>query len=201
MEGGGPARGVTARRYRQRETFGQFGYSWPADEMRTLFLVRHAKSSRDDVSLPDTNRPLADRGWRDAPEMGKRLARRSVKPDLILSSPALRARSTAELIAEALDYKLKHIVIEDRLYGGTADDLLEVVHRLDDRVKTVMLFGHNPELTELAHRIASGITHLPTCAVAEFRFDAKLWPEVGKATLLKAALNSPKGPASILVRP
>ena len=124
--------------------------------------------------------------------MGKRLARRGVKPDLMLSSPALRARSTAELIAEELDYKRKDVVIEDRLYGGGADDLLEVIHRLDDKVKSVMLFGHNPELTELAHRISSQITHLPTCAVAEFRFDAKSWPNVSKATLSKAALDYPK---------
>ena len=163
-----------------------------AGTSRTVFLVRHAKSSRDDISLLDTDRPLADRGRRDAPEMGKRLARRGVKPDLMLSSPALRARSTAELIAEELDYKRKDVVIEDRLYGGGADDLLEVIHRLDDKVKSVMLFGHNPELTELAHRISSQITHLPTCAVAEFRFDAKSWPNVSKATLLKAALDYPK---------
>jgi len=96
------------------------------------------------------------------------------------------------LIAEELDYKRKDVVIEDRLYGGGADDLLEVIHRLDDRVKSVMLFGHNPELTELAHRISSQITHLPTCAVAEFRVDAKSWPNFSKATLSKAALDYPK---------
>jgi len=160
--------------------------------MKTVFLVRHAKSSRDDISVPDKDRPLADRGRRDAPEMGKRLAQRGVKPDLIVSSPALRARSTAELIAEKLGYRRRDVVIEERLYGGEADDLLDVIHGLDDEVNSVMLFGHNPELTEFAHRISSQITHLPTCAVAEFRFDAKLWPNVGNATLLKATLDCPK---------
>ena len=77
---------------------------------RTLFLVRHAKSSRDDVTLPDKERPLADRGKRDAPMMGERLAKRQVRPDLILSSPARRAFSTAEIIAKELNYRAEDIV-------------------------------------------------------------------------------------------
>ena len=91
--------------------------------MKTLFLIRHAKSSWDDTALPDKDRPLDDRGRRDAPKMGKRLAKRDVKPDLILSSPARRALTTAEVIAKKLDYKLKDIVADDRLYAGEADDL------------------------------------------------------------------------------
>ena len=83
--------------------------------MKTLFLIRHAKSSWDDPALSDKDRPLSDRGRRDAPKMGKRLAKRDVKPDLILSSPARRALTTAEIIAKKLDYKLKDIVENDRL--------------------------------------------------------------------------------------
>ena len=82
--------------------------------MKTLFLIRHAKSSWDDTALSDKDRPLHDRGKRDAPKMGKRLARRDVKPDLILSSPAMRALTTAEIIAKKLDYKRKDIVVDDR---------------------------------------------------------------------------------------
>src|SRR5205085_6869527 len=78
--------------------------------MKTLFLIRHAKSSWDDTALPDKDRPLGDRGRRDAPKMGKRLAKRDVKPDLILSSPATRALKTAEIIAKKLDYKRKDLV-------------------------------------------------------------------------------------------
>ena len=80
--------------------------------MKTLFLIRHAKSSWDDTALPDKDRPLGDRGRRDAPKMGKRLAKRDVKPDLILSSPARRALTTAEIVAKKLDYKLKDIVVD-----------------------------------------------------------------------------------------
>ena len=160
--------------------------------MKTLFLIRHAKSSWDDTALPDKDRPLGDRGKRDAPKMGKRLAKRHVKPDLILSSPALRARSTAEIIAKKLDYERKNIVVDDRVYAGEVDDLLNVIHKLGDKLKRVMLFGHNPELTELAGRLSSEITHMPTCAVAEFTFDAKSWSNIGKAKLSKVALDYPK---------
>ena len=92
--------------------------------MKTLFLVRHAKSSWDDTTLPDKDRPLNERGERDAPKMGKRLAKRDVKTDLILSSPARRALTTAKIIAKSIDYKPKKIVVDDRLYPGAADDLL-----------------------------------------------------------------------------
>jgi len=139
--------------------------------MKTLFLVRHAKSSRDEPSLPDKDRPLNDRGKRDAPKMGERLAKRDVVPNLILSSPAKRALNTAQIIAKKLDYKLADIVVDERLYATAADDLLHVIRKLGAKPKSVMLFGHNPELTELAHRLSNKITHLPTCAVAEFTFD------------------------------
>ena len=160
--------------------------------MKTLFLIRHAKSSWGDTALPDKNRPLNDRGRRDAPKMGERLAKRDVKPDLILSSPAMRALKTAEIIAKKLDYRRRDIVVDDRLYAVAADDLLDVIHKLDDKLERTMLFGHNPELTELAHRLSSKITHMPTCAVAEFTFDAKSWSKIGKVKPAKVALDYPK---------
>lgn len=160
--------------------------------MKTLFLVRHAKSSRDDATLADKERPLNDRGQRDAPKMGERLADRDVKPDLILSSPARRALTTAEIIAKKLDYKVKDIVVDERLYAATPDDLLDVIHKLADKSKRVMLFGHNPELTELAHRLSSKITDMPTCAVAEFAFDVRTWSNVGKQEPARVMLHYPK---------
>ena len=160
--------------------------------MKTLFLIRHAKSSWDNTALPDKDRPLDDRGKRDAPKMGKRLAKRDVKPDLILSSPARRALTTAEIVAKKLDYKLKDIVVDDRLYASEADNVLNVIHKLGEKLERVMLFGHNPELTELAHRLSSEITHMPTCAVVEFTFATKSWSDIGKAKLAKVALDYPK---------
>jgi phosphohistidine phosphatase len=160
--------------------------------MKTLFLVRHAKSSRDDPALQDKDRPLSDRGLRDASKMGERLAKQDVKPDLILSSPALRALTTAELIAKKLGYKAKDIAVDERLYASAPDDLVEVILELGEKPKRVMLFGHNPEFTDLAHRLSSKITDMPTCAVAEFSFDIKSWSDVGKQEPAKAKLHSPK---------
>ena len=160
--------------------------------MKTLFLVRHAKSSRDDPTLPDRERPLDDRGRRDAPRMGKRLAKRDVKPDLIVSSPALRALTTAQLIAGEIGYERKDIVVDDRLYASSAGDLLAVIRALDKKLDRVMLFGHNPEFTHLAHQLSSEIVDMPTCAVAEFRFDTKAWSDVGEVEPAKAMLDELK---------
>ena len=113
-----------------------------------------------------------------------------MKPDLILSSPARRALKTARIIAKKLDYKLKDIVVDDRLYASEADELLNVIHKLGDKLERVMLFGHNPELTELAHRLSSKITRMPTCAVAEFTFDAKSWANTGEDKPTKVTLET-----------
>ena len=159
--------------------------------MKTLFLVRHAKSTRDDPALPDRERPLDDRGRRDAPKMGKRLSKRDVKPDLIVSSPARRALTTAYLIADEIGYARTDIVVDDRLYASSAGDLLAVIHALDKKLEQVMLVGHNPEFTDLAHRLSSKISDMPTCAVAEFRFDMKAWSDVGSIEPDQATLDEP----------
>jgi phosphohistidine phosphatase len=126
--------------------------------------------------------------------MGERLAKRGVTPDLILSSPAKRALKTARIIAKKLDYKPARIVVDERLYATGAEELLRVIRKLGAKPKSVMLFGHNPELTVLAHQLSNEITHLPTCAVAEFTFDAKSWSSTGKKNPVKVALHTPKRP-------
>lgn len=160
--------------------------------MKRLFLIRHAKSSWDDAALADRERPLNERGKRDAPKIGERLARREIKPDLILSSPAVRALTTAKIIAGKLDYMRKHIGVDERLYAAQADDLLEIIHALDDHLQCVMIVGHNPELSELAQRLSGEIDHLPTGAVVEFGFAAKSWAEIGACPVATVALDFPK---------
>lgn len=160
--------------------------------MKTLFLVRHAKSSRDDPLLPDRERPLDDRGKRDAPKMGRRLAKRDAKLDLLVSSPALRALTTAHLIADEIGYRRKDIVVDDRLYASSPDDLLAVIRALDDKLERVMLVGHNPEFSGLAHRLSSEIVNMSPGAVAEYDFDTKLWSAVGEVEPAKAVLDDPK---------
>ncbi len=160
--------------------------------MKTLFLVRHAKSSRNDPTLPDRARPLDDRGRQDAPRMGKRLTKRGVKPELLMSSPALRALTTAQLIADEIGYERKAIVVDDRLYASSAGDLLDLIRALDKKLDRVMLSGHNPEFTDLAHQLSSDIIDMPSCAVAEFRFDTKAWSDVGDVEPTRVMLDEPK---------
>ena len=159
--------------------------------MKSLFLVRHAKSSKDDPTSADRDRPLADRGRKEAPEMGRRLAKRHVKPDLLVSSPALRALTTAQLIADEIGYARKDITVDERMYASSADALLAVIRALDKKLDRVMLFGHNPEFTELAHRLSGEIVDMPTCAVAEFRFDTKKWSDIGKVEPAESTLDHP----------
>lgn len=162
--------------------------------MKSLLLVRHAKSSREDASLPDRDRPLCRRGRRTAPALGRQLHRYGVKPDLMISSPALRALETARIIARHLTYRCKDIAVDDRLYPGDARELLEVIRELDDCLMCVMLVGHNPALSELAHRLASHITHLPTCAVVRFTFTVSSWSAVARSAVRHVTLDSPKRP-------
>ena len=159
---------------------------------RTLLLVRHAKASKGDPGMRDRDRALDERGQRDAPKMGKRLAKREMRPDLIVSSPALRALATAQLIAEALGVRAAEIKVDERLYATNPATLLGIIQELDDTLKRVMLVGHNPEFSELAHRFSSEITEMPTCSVAEFEFASTAWSDVGKLAPEKATLDHPK---------
>ena len=159
--------------------------------MKTLLLVRHAKSSWGDQSLPDHERPLNHRGRRDAPRAGARLRERSVAPDKIVTSTAVRARSTAGILADALGLEPGRIVEDGRLYGATPDGLLALIQALDDELTSVMLVGHNPEIGELASRLSDEIADMPTCAVAEFRFDVAGWAEVGGAAPVEVLFEAP----------
>lgn len=158
--------------------------------MKTLYLVRHAKASRDDPSLADRDRPLNKRGLHDAPAMAKRLAKPAI--DLIVSSPALRALTTAQLFADELGHARPSIVIDERVYASTANALLVLIQELDDGIDGVMLFGHNPEFSELVGRLAGKAIDMPTCAVARLRFDVASWADVGPGALERFTLDKPE---------
>ena len=162
--------------------------------MKELIIVRHAKSSWKNSGLDDRERPLNKRGERDAPEMGARLATRKDRPDLIVSSPAVRALETARIIAKKLGYVCKKIVVKERLYGASAADLLDVIRNADDVVVTLMLFGHNPGLTELANHLGPRpIPNLPTCGVLHLAFKTDTWSTVGYARGDEVLFEFPKG--------
>jgi len=137
--------------------------------MKTLYLLRHAKSNWGGTFLTDRERPLKPRGECDAAKMSKRWSQQHMKPDLIMSSPAKRAIATAKIVSQGLECKTRKIAGEDRLYAGRVDALLAVIEALDDRLDRVMLVGHNPDFTELAHHFDSRITHMPTCPPAHLR--------------------------------
>jgi phosphohistidine phosphatase len=159
---------------------------------KTLFLIRHAKSDRSEAGLPDHDRPLNDRGRRDAREMGRRLKQRGVKPDLILASTALRARTTALLLAAELDLGADSLVEDQRIYASSATKLMYVVQELDDKLACVILVGHNPEMTELAQHFSQEAPDMPTCAVAQFTFAVDAWSGIGAAAPAGVAFDSPK---------
>lgn len=160
--------------------------------MKTLILVRHAKSSWGDPALADRDRPLNERGLRDVATMGQRLAQRGARPDVLLASPATRALTTAEHLAQALGIKRRDIVLDERLYAAAANELLAVIRALGTAHERVMLVAHNPGLSDLAHRFASEITHMPTCAVVELTFAVAAWGDIGEAVPTSVVFDYPK---------
>ena len=131
--------------------------------VKTLVLLRHAKSSWKDASLPDRDRPLNDRGLRDAPRIGGALAELVGTPDLVVSSPAARALATARIVAEAVGFPLEAIDVDERIYGATPAELLKVIRGLDDERNHVILVGHNPGFTELVNALSGPrIDNVPT---------------------------------------
>lgn len=146
--------------------------------MKYLFLNRHAKSDWGEPGLTDFERPLNHRGLHDAPMMGKRLAERGEKIDLIVSSPANRAISTAKFIAKQIQYPEESIQQEPRIYEARVNDLLKIVNHLDNKYDTVILFGHNPGFTDFADYLTgAGILNIPTCGICKITFNIDDWAE------------------------
>ena len=148
--------------------------------MKTIILVRHAKSSWKDLSLEDFDRPLNKRGKRNAPFMGEKLKARHIMPDLILSSPAKRARKTATAIAKAIAYPKKKIIFDDNMYHASATYLFKMVRNLDDQYETIMLFGHNPDLNNVANMWLkkNPVHNIVTTGVYCIKFNVNQWQEV-----------------------
>jgi phosphohistidine phosphatase len=147
--------------------------------VKKLFLVRHAKSSWSNPDLDDIERPLNKRGKRDAPFMGKVLNDNHINPDLIISSPAERAFLTAKTIAEQIDYPIEKIQIIDRLYHGGFKDLLVTLKGTKSSINTLMLFGHNPGLTDLSNYISNQhIENIPTTGIVEIDLRVNNWNEI-----------------------
>jgi phosphohistidine phosphatase len=149
--------------------------------MKTIYLVRHAKSSWKYPDLDDFERPLNKRGRKNAPFMGKILKKLKVTPDLVISSPANRAAMTARIIAAAINYPLENIVYSEAIYEFSEDALIRVINQIDDSVNASMVVGHNPAINGLANYIGDQpISNIPTCGICCMDLDISSWANIGK---------------------
>jgi phosphohistidine phosphatase len=144
--------------------------------MKKLLLLRHAKSSWEDTSLPDFERPLNERGRRAAPLVGRFLNERGIRPELVVCSPAKRTRETIALVLEAAGIETE-LRFDERIYEAGLQSLLDVVSGIEDEKAEVLLVGHNPGFEYLLERLTGASARMPTAALARIILDADNWNE------------------------
>lgn len=150
--------------------------------MKTLLVLRHAKSSWDDPALDDHERPLNARGERDAPRMGRLARKKRLAAEVIVSSDALRARLTAQAMADATGYR-GQILLDPRLYHASAAEILAVLRStVEHHVATVMIVGHNPGLEDVVAQLTGELESLPTAALAQIDLPIDRWPDLTTST-------------------
>lgn len=161
---------------------------------RRIYFLRHAKSETLINGQRDIERELNSRGHSDAPKMGNLLAERGVKPELIVASPSMRTRQTAEYITEQLKYEADLIDWNEEIYEASARTLLNVIGQIDDKYQTVMLIGHNPGISYIAEYFTKEVLgNVPTCGFVEINFpSADRWAEVSEGTGKVEAFLYPK---------
>lgn len=161
--------------------------------MKTLYLMRHAKSDHTDGSLSDFDRPLNERGKHDAAEMGNRLVNKNLSPAVIISSPAKRALKTAKIISRALGKKESEIQLEFDVYEATIQNLLHVIRNINDDAKSAILFGHNPAFTGIIGYLThTPIENLPTAGIACIAFPVETWKQIAEESGELAWVDFPK---------
>jgi phosphohistidine phosphatase len=149
--------------------------------MRTLYLLRHAKSSWKDASLADFERPLKDRGRVAAEAMGRFLASKKAHLSMLISSPSIRTRQTVELVLRETSLGAEP-QFDQRIYEASLSILVQVVSEIPDDNKAAMLVGHNPGMEELLAFLTRESRHMPTCALARISLDSSGWKEVGRSS-------------------
>ncbi|MEM9671597.1 MAG: histidine phosphatase family protein [Cyclobacteriaceae bacterium] len=146
---------------------------------KTIYLIRHAKSSWKDASLADYDRPLNKRGKRDAPEMGQRLRKKAIKLDWMISSPAKRAKLTALAIAEAIGHAPEKIQWEPELYHAASETILEQIHQTGNQHQTITIFGHNPGLTDFQNELCNeAIDNIVTTGITCIQVEVDNWKKI-----------------------
>lgn len=166
--------------------------------MKTLILVRHAKSSWAVVGQKDEERPLNHRGKKDAPVMAERLKEKIKKVDVFVSSPAKRAKKTAKYFAEAYGVDKHDIKIEEQLYEAGVTDFYAVVKSLPDKKETAALFSHNPGITEFVNALSTmHLDNMPTCGVFAVSAAVDSWAQFAEAEKEFLFFDYPKNIAGI----
>jgi len=162
--------------------------------MKTIYIVRHAKSSWGDFTLPDFERPLNDRGKSDAPRMAKKLVLRKVQIDCFISSPAKRALKTCKLFCKEFHFPEEKIVQVDLLYHAPRETFYQVIENIDDKCKGAAIFSHNPGITDFANSLSPDlrIDNMPTCAVLGISADIDKWADFRKASKSILFFDYPK---------
>ena len=150
--------------------------------MKALLLIRHAKSSWDDITIADFDRPLNERGKKDAPTIAQRLLDRKIKIDAFVSSPAKRAKKTAQVFAEKYNVAKENIILISDLYEAGPENFYKAVSELDEKFNTVAIFSHNPGITAFANLMeVAKIDDMPTCAVFAIQSPATSWKDFREA--------------------
>ena len=163
--------------------------------MKTLILVRHAKSSWDDINQKDIDRPLNDRGKKDAPEMAKRLEEKGIKIELFVTSPAKRAKKTAKIFAESYKADDDQLLIVEDLYDPSSEDFTKTILALPDDKNVVAIFAHNPGITEFSNSLTNvKVDDMPTCAAFAIGADTKEWKAFNEADKKFLFFDYPKNP-------
>lgn len=161
--------------------------------MKTILLVRHAKSSWDNDSLTDIERPLNERGLKDAPFMAKLLGSKHIAPDLIVSSPAIRALTTAAYFKNALGVEGEDMWVRDEIYEAMTVTITNLINTLPESASTVMLFGHNPTFTSVANQFSTRyIDNIPTCGVVKIESTATNWADFSPQNAMVVETFFPK---------
>lgn len=163
--------------------------------MKRLIIIRHAKSSWEDFSVNDHDRPLNDRGIMDSAKMAAFLKNTGIKISLFLSSTATRAHTTAQYFAITLDYPVDKIELVPSFYSffDNGDQILSLLKKLDNSIQNVAIFGHNETFFNLAHNLShSKISKFPTCAIASIIFEVDSWSKIHKGSSILEFFISPK---------
>jgi phosphohistidine phosphatase len=159
--------------------------------MKKIIIMRHAKSDWENSSLSDIERPLNSRGKKEAPLMGKELIKRKLIPEIMISSPAVRAQETARTVAENFDFG-SEIIIDEGFYFGTLNTVIQSLKLLPDSCNSVMIFGHNPTWESLVSLLSGKFPEMPTAAVAVLTFPGKFWNDLAESKCSLEALIIPK---------